>query len=229
MLYEVTLFGEFHGQQTVTTWNYVGDSSPAGILPSFGLANKFGVPPTGTPEVFPAGTILAAIQNLTSDQFRFVSLAVRAASDYAPTDFYEAGFKPDCTGTQPGESLSPAFAFGLRSTRTTLSIRRGFKRLPGAYEAAVADGGALVPGAITNLSAVALLMDDDLTYTASGNTIVFTPCVVQKQQYDTPKGKKAYRYYPTLAEQMNHIALRPTWAAYEFIRTQTSRQYGRGR
>jgi hypothetical protein len=71
-----------------------------------------------------------------------------------------------------------------------------------------------------------------ITYDDEGNTISFAPAIVGKEKY-TPDPLKpdryAYRYYPTLAEQMEHVAQGFNWDVYNQVRTQVSRQYGRGR
>jgi len=46
--------------------------------------------------------------------------------------------------------------------------------------------------------------------------------------YTEPPAKKAYRYYETEEEQLEHIMENVTWTAYDRIRSQTSRQYGHG-
>lgn len=71
-------------------------------------------------------------------------------------------------------------------------------------------------------------MSATLTYDDSGNTLTFTPCIAQKEEYTTPRGKKAYKYYPTEVAQAAHLASGIAWSYYPQTRTQGSRQYGRG-
>jgi hypothetical protein len=71
-------------------------------------------------------------------------------------------------------------------------------------------------------------MSASIGYPTVSPEVTFTPVIVGKQQYTTPSGNTAYRYYPTLTEQNLHLASNPVWEPYTTVRTQTSRQYGRG-
>jgi hypothetical protein len=225
MLYEITVFGTYFNQQIVNRFNYVSTGVPASVSGSFALMNAFGAVFSSTP---PAGLPLTSWMAYVSNEYKITNIIVRAPADYAVEDFYERPFPTPYGGGNSNEGLSPTSAFGFRTSRVRLDIARGTKRLVGVCETQTDAGGNLTSTAIANMTTVADDFSDTLTYDDEGNTITFSPCVVQKVEYETPKGTKAYRYYPTLAQQLEHIALGVVWSPYTTVRTQTSRQYARG-
>lgn len=228
MLYEVILRGTLFGQTVINRWNYVGSGTPASVLPAFGLAYAFGAIPDGVPPVFPTSGIIYTIRQNVSDMVKFLSLTVRAASDYSPTDFYEAPFGTGLTGVVTGDAMPPTSAWGFYTNIVRTDIGRAYKRIPGVPESMSQSGGTINALHLGYLQNIANAMTATLQYDDSGNTLTYIPCVVKKQRYDTPSGRKAYRYYPTLAEQMEHVAQGVTWTPYGTVRTQNSRQYGNG-
>lgn len=226
MLYELTMFGSYFGQQIVNRWNYISSGTEASVLKSFALVSAFGA--IDTAGVYPAGSPFITILNALSNAFTVNSVVARAASLYDPTDFYERPFVTPKAGANTGQGMSPTIAYGFRTNRVRLDIGRGTKRLVGVCEGEVDAGGVINAGGIAAVNAIATKMTDVLSYTDEGATLTFTPCVVQKEEYTTESGKKAYRYYPTLAAQLAHTATSVIWQAYPTVRTQNSRQYGRG-
>jgi len=226
MLYEITMFGRYFNQQTVNRFNYVSTGEPAAVLGSFALMKAFGaIPDNG---VYPAGSPFVKIMQYLSTALVINTVTARAAAEYDPTDFYERPFVTPYPGVAGGDGMSPAVAYGYRTNRVRLDIDRGTKRFAGVPETAVSSGGVIGGAFLAELVLTANAMSAVLSYDDEGNTITFSPCVVSKDEYVTPSGKRAYRYYPTLAEQMEHVALGITWQPYDTVRTQTSRQYGRG-
>lgn len=228
MLYEVTLQGRYFNQQVINRWNYLSTGTPAVVTGAFGLAYAFGAIPDGLPPLFPSDSILAAIRQMTTSTMIWTSLTVRAASDYAPTDFYEAPFGTGLTGNQPAQGESPTVAFGFRTNIVRTDIRRATKRFAGVGEDVVDAGGVITAGGLGNMTDLAEKMSAVLSYDDEGSVISYAPCVVSKELYHPEPGKNAYRYYPTLSEQLEHVALGIVWSPYTTTRTQTSRQYGRG-
>jgi hypothetical protein len=227
MLYELTMRGTFFNQQIINRWNYVSTGIGASVSGSFGLIDAFGA--IDTAGVYPPLKPFQLIMNCLSNLFTVYSLEARAASLYDPEDFYERPFPTPYAGNiAAGQGTSPALAFGMRTTRVRLDIARGTKRFSGVSEDQIDSGGVIASAALTRLASAADAMSDLLTFDDEGNVISYSPCVVGKQEYTTPSGKKAYRYYPTLVEQLTHIATGIVWAPYTTVRTQTSRQYGRG-
>lgn len=226
MLYEVIVRGRYFNQQVINKWTYVSTGTPASVLGSFALASAWGViPELG---VFPPDAPYTKIYAMLSDEMLIDSVEFRAAADYAPTDFYERPFSPPGGGTVSGSPMSPTAAYGFRTNRVRLDIDRGTKRLAGVIETAVGDGGVIEASFMDDLEGAAEAMSAVLEYDDEGSTITFSPCIASKTEYTTPSGKKAYRYRSTLAAQLEHVALGILWSPYDTVRTQTSRQYGRG-
>jgi hypothetical protein len=224
-IYEVTLVGRFNGSvEIVNRWNYRGDVNAVAGGDAAALVKAMGL--DGSGGNFPVGKIGNSIQAITSTLV--VWSQVLSRNVYDPTDFIDLPLNPAVAGTAAGESLSPINAYGLRSNRTRLDIGRGYKRFVGVVESAVATGGTIESAALTALNAIADLMGDIITFTDGSLTDSFTPVVVKKLKYTTPSGKTAYKYYPTEAEQLTKLAVGVTWESYLQVRSQVSRQYGRG-
>jgi hypothetical protein len=231
---EVVLDQTYAGQQIINRWNYLANGTPAAVSFSFALTSALGAifdevavppgyPPTGLMQ------LIAAIQNTG---VTFNSLTVKNV--YSVTDFYSTLFVNSLVGARTGEGNSPAVAFGFFTNRVRSDIRRATKRFTGVSEGESGALGVIVAGASTMLTTLADAMSDVLEYDDEGNNLTFTPCVVSKQRYnsDTQLADaegNAYRYYPTESEQLEHVADSIFWDWYPQVRTQTSRQYGKGR
>lgn len=226
MLYELTMFGTYFNQAIVNRWNYVSTGTPAAVLPSFALCAAFGA--IAVDGVDPETTLLYKIRLGLVTAFSINSIVARAASLYAPTDFYERPFVTPVTGIVASEGLSPMSAIGYRTNRVRLDIDRGTKRFTGVPEIYTQTGGVITEASFGYYEDVAEAMTANLTYTDEGASLTFAPCIVSKESYTTGSGKTAYKYYPTLAEQMEHVATSIIWQPYTTVRSQTSRQYGRG-
>lgn len=225
-LYEVTLRSEYAGQQMVNRWNYVSAGETAAVLGSFALAAAFGAIPAGTPPALPTGTVFERIRNITVNACRMVELSV--ANVYVPSDFYLRPFGTGVVGLRAETGESPAVSVGYRTNRVTRAIGRGTKRFSGIPDTFAGAGGNLAAGILADVQLLADSMSAVLTYNDEGNTVSFSPAVVSKVEYTTPSGSTAYRYAPDLAAQLARTAVGVLWEFYPQVRTQTSRQYGRG-
>jgi hypothetical protein len=228
-LYEVVLQGTLFNQLIVNRWNYRsdGDDVPSGN--SFGLATAMGFTPTAG--AFPADTIGNGISGLAGSEMVFQQAIVRAV--YVPTDFVDIPFNPGVVGQGAAGNTEPPFiALGFRTNRVRQDIGRGYKRFAGVTESEVDDAGDVAGGTLTAALALADLMSDVISFTEDALTISFTPCIVKKQLYVAPSGKNAYRYIPVAdggeSAQLELIATGITWQPYEQVRSQVSRQYGKG-
>lgn len=221
-IYEVTLNSTFFNNRCVNRWNYVSSGIPAAVSGSFGLAFAFGLAPVGG-----SSTIFGNIKTATSNQVTYESY--RIVNLYEPEDFYSAPFGTPQVGSLASDAMGPVNAWGFRTNQVTLAISRGTKRFVGVPEAEVI-GGGLVGGSIntSQLIPLATKMGAILTYTDEGTPITYSPAVLGRQEYTTPSGKTAYRKWPTEADQLAHAAIGITWEPYATVRSQTSRQYGRG-
>lgn len=226
-LYEVVLQSSYVGQEIINRWNYVSSGTPASVLGSFALISAMGAIPSAG--VYPSNTLLKKIAALSVPAMQFEVLTV--LNVYDDTDFYSTPFVPDFAGSSTGEGAPPFVAVGFRSNRVTRAIRRATKRFVGVSETNIGSGGVLVNDYLTPVNAVADAMTQPLSYDDEGNILNFVPAVCSKQKYlSNPDPERfAYRYYPTLAEQLTHTAQGITWEGYTEVRSQASRQYGKGR
>jgi hypothetical protein len=226
-LMEITLFQTYFNQKCVNRWNYVASGSPAAVTLSFALASAMGFLPVSTDMA--DGTVGGALQLIQIANVVFNSVLARAV--YVDDDFYDSPFISGTAGLVSGasEGLSPLNAYGFFSSRVKQSIGRGYKRFVGVPETATNTGGLMTSGILGQMTTLGGLMGDTLTYDDEGTTLSFVPCIVQKEKYVvTESGKDAYKYYASQATQLVHTAQGIGWSPYENVRSQTSRQYGRG-
>jgi len=224
---ELTLNTTYFNQKCVNRWNYVASGTPAAVTLSFALMSAMGFLSVTTS--FVTDTIAGLLQDLCSPGVIFNNAIARAV--YIDDDFYDNPFLASTLGQtgSSGDSLSPIDTFGFYSSRVKQSIGRGYKRFPGLMEGDVTSGGLIVSGHLTAEEGLADAMGDTLSFDDEGNTLSFVPCVVQKEKYTvTLSGKDAYRYYADQAVQLTHTAQGINWTPYEQVRSQVSRQYGRG-
>jgi hypothetical protein len=224
-LYEIALIGNIGGlAEVVNRWNYRGDVNAVAGGDAAALVNAMGLNPTGG--TFPTATIGAQLQLVVSTAVNWTQCLCRNV--YDPTDFIDLPYVPLAAGAATGECLSPINAFGFRSNRTRLDIGRGYKRIPGVVETFVDNLGVINSTTQPALDTLAGLMGDVITFTDGSLTDSFTPVIVSKEKYTTPSGKTAYKYYPTESVQLTHLAVGVVWEAYTRVRSQVSRQIGRG-
>lgn len=230
-LYEVVLNSAYAGQACVNRWNYIGSGTPAAVSLSFGLVAAFGaIFDTGAiPPAYPADTILSAIKEMSDNDVTFVQIT--ALNVYDPTDFYQTAFNPAYPGGQGGDGLTPVDAYGFRTNVVNRSIRRGTKRFVGVNEGASGQGGTISPSFIELMQDLAEKMTANLEYDDEGQTLTYVPAICSKEEYVPDPAfpqKTAYRYYGTLAAQLARTATGFIWEPVPTVRSQTSRQYGRG-
>lgn len=226
MIFEVVLQQELLGQEVINRWNYESDSVPTAVTLSFALASAMGFIINQQNQNPPAGSILESMRTVQSADVRYVQGTVRAVYDVI--DFYSTPFVPQLNGGVVVSSDAPFIAFGMRTNRVRQDIRRGMKRVAGVPETASTASGLLVTAFLDNMNELATRMSQEITYDDEGTSLTFSPIVVKKQEYAPSPGRTAYRYYPTLTEQEANIARSIQWEPYNTLRSQVSRQYGRG-
>lgn len=223
-IYAVTLRQRLAGQQVINRFAYVQTDDIA-TPSSLQLLTLMGFIPAGDPLAYPEDTLFSALRAAQSGSVSY--LEVEARELYTDTDFYVAPFISPTPGEYPVPASSPALAFGLFSDRLKLSVRRGFKRLAGVTESGIGEDGILEADMLALVAVVGEKMGEVLD---SGMTSlgVYAPAILSFKEYETPSGKKAREKYPTENEQRTHAAWPVSWFAYDRVRTQTSRQVGRG-
>lgn len=226
---EVVLQQTYQAQNIINRWNYVASGTPAAVSLSFALTSAIGaIPDAG---VYPTDGLMKKLAAIQSANVSFTVVTVKNV--YSQTDFYSTPFTTPLTGAHVGsEDMPPFVAFGFRTNRVRQDIHRATKRFVGVFEADNV-GGAVQSPIVPGLEAVSTAMSAVLTYDDEGNTLTFAPCVVSKEKYDPnpedpTRNHVAYRYYATEAVQMNHLAQGIVWQHYATLRSQTSRQFGRG-
>lgn len=225
-VYVATLRETFVGQECINRFGYVSTVEPTGITGSFGLAKHMGAFDL-TDGAFADGTLLRAIQLIQGADVQFNELQVMNL--YDPADFTTVPWPTGVVGADAESPyMSPFVSVGLHSNRVTRAIRQGTRRFTGVPVVQVGEEGALVPTYLALVQDVADEMSSVLNPLNAFSEGVYTPSVLSYKSYTTPKGNKAYKPWPTEAEQLGHAALGVTWSPYPQVRSQVSRQYGRG-
>lgn len=223
-LYEVTLRQSYYGQLCVNVFSYI--TLPGiGVTPNaLELLTLMGFIPEGDPLAFPDDTVANAIFSFQSSAVNFLSAEAREL--YSVTDFYEAAYSPPIIGNlDTGDDMSPLVSFGFYTARVRTDIRRGFKRFVGVTEGIIDNGGLIGSGIVAALTDCAEAMSEEL----GGVTAAYSPCVISRERIVDPETEHVtYRLYETEAEQEEHVANPLVYTFYDAVRSQTSRQYGRG-
>lgn len=228
-LYEVVLTQRYYGVQTVNRWNYLMTGTPAAVIGSYALADALGaIEGAG---VYDDEKLMVKIAECQVDDVVFEQLTV--LNVYDPTDFYQVPFVVPLTGIFTDEGMAPFISIGFRTSVVRRDVARGTKRLVGVNEPYVSGGGTIVSTLLTNAQALATEMTATQSYTDEGNSLTFNPVIAGKQRYNPATGLpdddgSAYRYFPDEADQLAKLAQGFIWQLYPTVRSQTSRQYGRG-
>lgn len=218
---ELVLRQMFQGQECIARWNYISSGTPAAVTLAYALVHAFG----GI--TIPAGSVLGGIKDLQSSDVDFVDIEARDV--YSTVDFYTRPFASGVEGNQAGVSTSPILAYGYRTSRIRTDVRRGTKRIVGVVEEAMAAGGVITGGFVALAETVASRMAETLTYEDEGTTLSFVPAICGKKPPTVSPVSASYEYWPTAAQQLDHTAQGVLWELYPEVRSQGSRQYGRGR
>lgn len=228
-LYEIVLDSSYAGQSCINRWNYVASGSSGSITGAQALMGALGFLPLGDPPVYPADTVFDKIRDMCVTAVTFTQ--VIAKNIYDPTDFWTASFIPGTAGKPNFQGEPPFTAFGFRTTRTRSDIARGTKRFVGVPVNGSTGAGNANTEQVALMDELAIAMSFSVTWDADTANITFQPAIVQKEKYVVPNStpeRFAYRYYPTLTEQLTHVMQGFSWELYPQFRSQTSRQYGKG-
>jgi len=224
---ELVVNQAYFNQLVVNRYHFVSSGTPAAVSLSFGLISAAGyIGASGSPPAFVADTLAGRVQGIQASQLTYVSAFARDL--YSVTDFYERPYITPVPGGLTGSGATPAVSLGFKGSRIRTDIRRGMKRYAGVREEDMDAGGVVASAIQTALGLVADLLGEVLEYDDDGNTLSYTPVVLGLEKYTTPSGHSAYRPYATEAAQLDHVAAGGTWSPYTTVRTQVSRQYGRG-
>ena len=225
---EVVLEQSNQGQQVLNRWNYIAAGTPSIVSFSFALANAIGAVPTDS--VYPSGGLMNLLRLAQDASVSFVNILVRNV--YSNTDFYQTPFVPALSGNAGGSTLGPVPSFGFISNKTRYDIRRGQKRFVGVTASAMSADNTYSSAYNTLLGNIAAEMGKILEYDDASNILTFTPCIAKREKYEVPDSSPprfAYRYFETESEQLENVMTSLSWTHYPTVRSQTSRQIGRGR
>ena len=227
-LYEVVLRATYKSQICINRWNYVAPTSVPADLGAFTLLGALGFFQEGDPLAYPTDKMFYNIFHMVVSACAFTD--VYAKNIYEPADFYEAAINPVVNGSQgSGAALSPINAFGFRTSRVRTDISRGTKRFAGVAGELTQSEGDITTTGMGLMNALADIMQADVSEESSSVSYTFKPTIVSKEKYTVEaSGNFAYKYYDTLAEQAEHWAQNFEWQPYTNVRSQTSRQVGRG-
>lgn len=226
-IYEVVLRTRFAGQDCINRWNYYSVDPSTTPNGSIALLQATGLIPSGTPAEYPEDGILNRLQTVLSTGMTFESVSARHIHEVG--DFYEFVYPGGTAGIVTGPSAPPVTALGYFTNRVRQDIRRATKRFAGVPEAILGTEGVLDPTSLAAIKLVGVAMSASVSAVVGATEFFFDPCVCKKMEYTTEKGTKAYKYYPTEAEQVAQMVTGIIWTEYDTARSQTSRQYGRGR
>jgi hypothetical protein len=217
------------GQDVVNNFNYFLNGSPAALFGSVALARALGLTPDPVSSI-PSPTSLAGrIREIQSNGLRHEQFTI--INMYDPVDFFSSAM--GWLGSSIAEGLAPYESYGFISSQTDRSIRASTKRFAGVTEFFSEAGGVLNTNPGGGIDNLRIALGANAEYNDSGTLLAFTPCTLGRQRYDPatklpdPNGK-AYRFFPTYAEQINNYAAATNWRAYNQTRTQTSRQVNVG-
>lgn len=226
-IFQMIVQQKYFNQLTVNRWNYVSSTIPSAVNGSTGLAIALGFDQVDGSGLFADGTFAREWQDLISSSAEFVQIDIRDM--YSFTDFFITPFPAGVIGQKSASNgLSPATAYGCKSTRVNLNVRQGTKRFVGVTEDGISSGGVLVQSRIDQVQDLCDKMGEIVVYDPTGEAVGYTPAILKRKSYTTPSGGTAYEKYPTEAEQLENSAQGISWVPYTETRTQVSRQYGRG-
>jgi len=227
-LYEIVVYGELAGQLIVNRFHYRSDEVVGSGSHAEALAEEFGLSIDQVPPV--AGTVIGDWASLISNQYSFDEFIVRDL--YSNTNFFAAPFVPALSGTASAQVNSPLIAFGMSTNRVRTDIRRGQKRFAGVPEDGSDSGGLVASTYVGYLETLAESMSEVLVWTEGEVTVNFTPVILglERHEADPPEHPVPYyTYYETETAQLDHVASGLIWTPKLQVRSQVSRQYGRGR
>jgi len=226
MLYELTVRGTVSGETYINRYNYNSGGVGAAVTGSFALASAWGaVPEPITGNITPL-TPFAWFLSIASAQTRIMEITVAAL--YDPLDFYSVPYPVGKLGSQAGVPMSPFLVYPLQTNIVRTDVGRGSKGIGGCVEDLVEANGVIQASAMDFLASLSAALSDVLEYDDEGSGFTFTPAILSKEEYTTPRGNRAYKKYETLAEQLEHTALGITWQPKPEISTRNSRKRGHG-
>lgn len=192
---------------------------------AFALATAFGMIPVAG--AYTAATPFAKMRQFMSNTVTFNRFTIRTL--YSVTDFYEAPYLPGTVGLSGNvtDDAAPFQAYGIRSNRVRTDVRPGSKRFAGVKEGNLTAGG-LLDGTIKGvLQTFCDSINVPINATVGGQPYSFSSAILPKQTEEDNAGNPG-EFWPSYSAQLAKSAIGLTWSPVDQVRSQVSRQYGRG-
>ena len=227
--YKVVLSGSYQQQQWVNSLNYVADTDVSGNDGALALANALGFADTnGDIDItFPADSVAGKYVNYASTSVFFNTLYIYAL--YNVDDLFDGVFPAGTAGVYvPGGPLMPPFVTAsIRSNRVKRSVRRSFKRPPGADEDTFTNQ-AVTGTALARLEELATALSDTPSGTFGSTSATFIPATFSLTRDEQPDGSVRYVLPGTESELINQSAVGISFEAETKVTSQVSRKRGKG-
>ena len=146
--------------------------------------------------------VYPSILDIQTNNLTHVSLAVRNVDD--PTDWVLLPRVPPDPGLYMSDTDYRFVAASYMLHRQTLDVRNGWKRYAGVPDSGVEDG-VPITAYLTNLNALAAVLDDDITGVAGG---VYEPRIMRK--VDDPILGLTYTDFPMGVAEFRGISTQNT-------------------
>lgn len=177
-----------------------------------------------------ANSVLDRYLEMAPGNFEFTQFYCRDiynVNDFAQVNVSGTGWQ----GTRGTASFeAPFVAAKLKSTRTRQDIKAGYKALPPLLDGdTVSATGALGAPYIALMTTLCTALSNGTSPFVGVTQAFFGWCIVGKEEYTTPRGKKAYRYYENPVVQAEHLTGPVSWTPIERVTSQNTRKFGRGR
>jgi hypothetical protein len=225
---ELTIYGRGETGLFVNRFNCYNTTLSEVTNASQNLIEQLGYAP-GAPTAPVASSILAAYMALAPIAFSLTQLYCRDiynVNDFTQVQLSGSGWD----GARSGVNAVGFTSAKLRSTRNRQDIKSGTKAMIYPKSADVlSPAGDLSPAYIALLATLCIRLGNGMSPFVGVTTAFFGWSIFQKVEYTTPRGKRAYKYYPDPVDQAAHITAPVTWNVVERIGSQESRKFGKGR
>lgn len=230
--YEVTLMGTLVTEQVINRLGFVTNIDDVGSTSASALLQALGYLPSDpeTPEAFSFFVAFLAAQTASYQLDEILVRNLFSVTDFITQPVTGIGWQGGIT-IAAGDRLPTFVASKLRTNRVRTDVRRGTLALTGGTEEQMSGVDAWDSGYMTLLQALANELNTPPSFTGGGTTTLYRPSVFGKERYEVPGSdpvRYAYRYYPSLSEQIVHTAQNVTWSPVEAVSSQVSRKIGRG-
>lgn len=231
-LLELTLQTRFAGQIFLNRFNYVWDEvSPSPDNLAQKLIDATGVNTYAGGE-YEGNTLIWAIKAMLHQLCTFEIMTARDVDNVFDIAEFLFPTGDAGQGSNIGDAAPPFVALGFRTSKTRGDIKRGAKRFSGLGENVFGTSGTISSAYLSLGNQVAVELSRILP---DGGTGQFKPAVVHKKKVEVlnddggPTGRFKYVYWGDDDLNVQNSMFPVVFDLVTSIRSQTSRQFGRGR